>query len=137
MLKHLKEFAAKIGVDIVYLDEMGEDGCYVPEHNVIFLRPDLSETEEINVLSHELSHASRHKSIYFDYDKTYKTRSKAESEADIESIKISLTHYLNCLCFIDESQLNYMHFMNSYKIDYSFEPVVKKLILMYYTKTKI
>lgn len=137
MLDYLKEFAVKIGVDILYLDEMGEDGCYVPEHNIIFLRSDLSESEEINVLAHELSHASRHKSIYFDYDKIYKTRSKAENEADIESIKISLIHYLNNLYFIDETQLNYMHFMNAYRIDYSFEPVVKKLMPIYYQKTKI
>ena len=132
MLNFLRGFADKIGVSIIYLDDMEEDGCYVPEHDVIFIRSGLSEYEEIQVLSHELSHASGHKNLYNEYRDSYILHCKAEREADEEAIKVSLLHYLNNLDEADISQLNWINFMDCYNINYTLEPVVKKWMPIIY-----
>ncbi len=132
MISFLKKFAEKIGVDIIYLDGLEEDGCYVPEHNVIYIRSGLSEYEEIQVLSHELSHASRHKKLYEQYRDSYTAHCKAENEADIEAVKVSLLHYLNSMDVTDNTQINWVNFMDCYNINYTLEPIVKKWLPIIY-----
>ena len=132
MLIFLRNFSKKIGVDVLYLDDIDEDGCYLPAPNVIYIHPGLSEYEEIQVLSHELSHASKHKNFYNEYRDSYISHCKAENEADIEAVKTSLSHYLNNAQVTDRSQLNWIYFMDCYNIDYSLEPVVKKWMPIIY-----
>jgi hypothetical protein len=50
----LHKFAYMLGIKIVY--EGDEDGVYVPSRNLIRISPDLSQTEEVASLIHELGH---------------------------------------------------------------------------------
>lgn len=90
----LHKFAYMLGIKIVY--EGDEDGVYVPSRNLIRISPDLSQTEEVASLIHELGHVidflfmPRNINTELAYSKIYKYKvSKNEIKLVVKSEKLA------------------------------------------------
>lgn len=79
------QIADSLGV-LYQIGAIGCDGCYMflKNHRYIFLNQNLSESELILVMAHELGHAILHRkeNCYFIRNKTFLSVSKIENEAN-------------------------------------------------------
>ena len=79
------QIAGSLGV-LYQIGAIGCDGCYIflKNHRYIFLNQNLSESELILVMAHELGHAILHRkeNCYFIRNKTFLSISKIEKEAN-------------------------------------------------------
>ncbi len=134
MLAKLLELAKRLGVTVVFLNNFPRGGCYLPEYDVIYIQEDLPEYRKIYVLSHELGHVQQ-KDYSIAYNGSPINHLKMEYEADLDAIKFLVTH-LEDIESMEPEQINFMHFMEQYNIDYSWEPKVKEVISNYIYLTK-
>jgi hypothetical protein len=135
MINQIKEAIRRTGTDIIYLDEFNELACYLPEYDVVYIQAGLPEHQEITVLSHELTHITEDKEKPTTYVESYYSHVQSENIADMESIKISLAHYLKSFDFFENSEVTYTNFMDYYGIDYIFEDYVRKIFPIFLQAT--
>lgn len=135
MLNKLFDAAKNINVTIIFLENFDEKGCFLPEYDVIYLKTDLKDQELIYVLTHELCHAYKHKGYCNEYLHSFIYKTKLEYEAEIDAIKASIANYFAYVDSVEPNDVNYLKFMETYEIDTSLEPCVKRLLLEYIGST--
>lgn len=131
LLKKLLRLADKLKIDVYFLEELWDDGCYLAEFDLIYIKVGLGERKTIYTLAHELGHAINHKDFSILYASSASFHSKMEFEAELVAIKTVLQHY-NSFEDLEIDQVDFMRFMDCYEIDYSFEEVVKEVLYAYY-----
>lgn len=114
------------GVSVVFMELEG-NGYYIAPIRTIVVNKDLEEGEQNKVILHELGHHLFHHDVLSLY-KMDVPHSKMESEANRFMIKELFKEYTD-LFQLSPEEVNYLTFMDYYKLDYSYEKYIKELIL--------
>lgn len=83
-MQSLVRKAKDLGIDVHFI-EMDKDGYYIPEWCAIFIRQDLDERSQKEVLIHELKHVTED-SDFLELYKIPSYHSKMEAEADLNVV---------------------------------------------------
>ncbi|HBL2252835.1 MULTISPECIES: ImmA/IrrE family metallo-endopeptidase [Bacteria] len=129
-MDNVEDLLKENGID-VEITNIGSEGFYLPELRTIFINQNLVEIERNKVLLHESRHALGHNELIALYSKSV-FHSKMEDEANRFMIEVLLQDYMN-LFALAVDQINYMKFMDYYRIDYDCEEYIKKLLVNHLT----
>ena len=125
---HIRNLIEQLNLSIVYCEDMDKKGYYIENTNIIAIKQGLSYTDEILVLLHEIGHAAKHKGESEIYNLTFALHSKFENEAETYMIEKLIPYYLDQ---VDKEYVNWLHFMEIYKIDMKYQYVVQNLLKYY------
>lgn len=99
------EIACLLDFEIVYVDHLPGDrlGLAVPELEVIFIDSSIKGTRfSYFICAHELTHGTDHEGIQAFYNKSNRTKSRMEQEADSGAIHILCNYYLEEFPEVDQ-----------------------------------
>lgn len=120
----------ELSVTVKY-ENIKRPGYYIAKLNIIVINSNLSEFEQTKTLLHELGHASKHFNNYKMYNLAFSLHSKMENEAEEFMIERMIEVRLSDPDF-NPATFNSLNFLESYKLDLSYEPVVRKFMTNYF-----
>lgn len=126
--RHIKDLIFQLGLSVVYCEDMDSNGHYIELIDVIAIKSGLNELDEQLTLLHEIGHACKHKGQTELYNLAFSLHSKIENEAEVFMIEKLIPFYLDQ---VDKELVNWLHFMETYKINMKYEYVVRSLLSYY------
>ncbi|MFR6670154.1 ImmA/IrrE family metallo-endopeptidase [Enterococcus sp.] len=120
----------ELSVTVKY-ENIKRPGYYIAKLNIIVINSNLSVFEQTKTLLHELGHASKHFNNYKMYNLAFSLHSKMENEAVEFMIERMIEVRLNDPDF-NPATFNSFNFLESYKLDLSYEPVVREFMTNYF-----
>lgn len=126
--RQIRDLIEQLNLNIIYCEDMDKKGYYIENTNIIAIKQGLSYTDEILVLLHEIGHAAKHKGESKIYNLTFALHSKYENEAETYMFEKLIPYYLSQ---VDKEYINWLHFMEIYKIDMKYQYVVQNLLKYY------
>lgn len=120
----------ELSVTVKY-ENIKRPGYYIAKLNIIVINSNLSEFEQTKTLLHELGHASKHFNNYKMYNLAFSLHSKMENEAEEFMIERMIEVRLSDPDF-NPATFNSFNFLESYKLDLSYEPVVREFMTNYF-----
>ncbi|WP_242550846.1 ImmA/IrrE family metallo-endopeptidase [Enterococcus hulanensis] len=121
------EIAFHLDFDIEYVDYLpgGRLGLAVPELKVLFLVNTIKDTMySYFICAHELTHGTEHEGIQAFYNKSNRTKSRMEQEADAGAIHILCNYYLEEFPEID--RLNVPTVASFFDLDEEFYSLIER-----------
>lgn len=131
----IEEIVKELGVIVTY-DEIEKSAYFLASFNLIVVNCKLSSFQKKIALLHELGHACKHKNNYVLYKKTFSLHSKMEKEAEEFMIEKMIEARFNDPEF-ELSTFSVTNFLESYQIDYNYEPIVKEFMTRYFTSVEM
>lgn len=137
-MSKLRELSRELGAEIIYFLPSSDGvtliedvkGLYLPEHNIIYIRDDLSIVEQENVILHELGHCYYGHCHYGCHSVMY--GSKQEAEADYYMVLYRFNEWLSAWDFAPEPyEISLSQFMNAYEFNQRFRFLCEKVIEEY------
>lgn len=115
-------------ITVAILDELDNEGFYIPEKRTIILKSELSKNEQIKVLLHELGHIFNDDKVIGSYNDYLVPRSKMESKANDFMLRELLENYI-LRTNTEPTDINCVSFLESERLPMSFEDNVRRIIM--------
>jgi Zn-dependent peptidase ImmA (M78 family) len=125
-VEKIKKILHSLEIQLVLLD-IEKNGYYDPISKMMIVSSNLPEKEMKKTIIHEIGHDILHRDTRVLYKLTV-PRSKMEYEANCFMIKYLLQEYINQFS-VTIQQINYLNFLEYYKISFYYRDFVMDLIL--------
>jgi Zn-dependent peptidase ImmA (M78 family) len=125
-MEKIKKILHSLEIELVELD-MEKNGYYDPVSKLMLINSNLTKKEIKKTIIHEIGHDLLHRDTRVLYKLTV-PRSKMEYEANCFMIKYLLKEYSDKFS-VAIQEINYLKFLEYYKISFYYQDYVMELIL--------